>query len=213
MVAWSVFLPLSASRATTHSCPHSSLRKNSVRNIIKGQARHLFLNPLAHWNKVAMRTGLGKCVCVRKRQWEGCVCVYTVCICVFCFFLWSWEHDDLTPLPPTIYHTASAQPHNLKYKCVDKKKLHLISSHLQLYSRSAHNMLSFVPFLSSVFCYWHFVQLVLFLLCTPGHRKIPRYTVTLFRQPALSGIHYINIHTGQQHTKTDRHAHIWLYTQ
>lgn len=84
----------------------------------------------------------------------------------------------------------------------------LISSYIQSYCRSEHYKFSFVPFHSSACCYWHFVQLLSFLLCAPGHRNIPRYTVTLFGLPALSCICCSNINSRQEHTKTDRHTHI-----
>lgn len=208
MIAWSVFHPLSTSRATTHSCPHSSLRKNSVRNIIKGQVRHLFLNPLARWNKAAKRTGLVKCVCVRKRQWHGDVFVFTPGACVFSVFSCGHESRIILTLCHQHYTTQPPPSHttwNTNVWIQKKKKLTLIS-HISNSTACQHITYSPFLFLALAFCPIPYVSLA-------HSRKIPRYYVTLFRLPALTGIYYININAGQQHTKTNRHAHIFDYTQ
>lgn len=105
MIAVYVFLPLSFHRATTHSCPHSSLRKNSVRNIIKGQARHLFLNPLAPSEQSWAKGGLLlKCLCVKDRDSESDVFVFTGTRAhAFSLFLWAyksiWDASTINPQP------------------------------------------------------------------------------------------------------------------
>lgn len=103
MIAVYVFLPLSFHRAATHSCPHSSLRKNSVRNIIKGQARHLFLNPLAPSEQSWAKGGLLlKCLCVKDRDSESNVFVFTgTRVHAFSLFLWAYKSiSDASTINP-----------------------------------------------------------------------------------------------------------------
>lgn len=150
------FPPLSTNRATTHSCPHSSLRKNSVQNIIKGQARHLFLNPLAG---TKLRWGQSWTnVFVRKRQTEtgrGVLCFQEPLCFLLCFLfhpvvLWAWwAYHSTTNNKPHSHCTATWHT-NLWRKINSHISLTLVRRYLLRDYLSAHNSLSSFTFLSSV---------------------------------------------------------------
>ena len=136
------------------------------------------------------------CLCIRERDSEGCVCVYMILrACVFSVFLCG--NDSVMSFPR--HHQQYTTQHPPRHTTWNQN-VKLIT----LVRLSAHYMFLFVPCLSSA-CF----PICLISLVTPVLMKIPRYTVTLFGLPAVSGICCSNMRTGQRHTKKERHTHIF----